>query len=227
MALLKGPDPDFPYLDENERYRFPRPGKTNESIIAVGGNLSPGMLLSAYEQGIFPWYNPEDPVLWQSPDPRFVIFPGKLHVSKSMRKVLKSNEYEIILNKNFEAVIRGCSEVDRPGQGGTWITEDIIGAYLALHRLGYAVCAESWKDGELAGGCYGVLLGRVFCGESMFAKQPNASKAAFITLAEKLFFSGLAFIDCQVPTRHLRSLGGEEVPRAEFLRLLAEALKTP
>jgi leucyl/phenylalanyl-tRNA--protein transferase len=223
---MSGPDPDFPYLTENDRFRFPDPAKSSEDIIAVGGNLSPGMLLSAYEQGIFPWYNPKDPILWQSPDPRFVIFPGELHVSKSMRKILKSNEYEVSLGKNFEGVIRGCSEIDRPGQGGTWISEDIISAYCELQRLGYAVSAESWKDGELAGGCYGVLLGKVFCGESMFAKQPNASKAAFITLAETLFDAGLDFIDCQVPTRHLASLGGQELPREDFLCLLAEALGT-
>ncbi|MDR1390224.1 MAG: leucyl/phenylalanyl-tRNA--protein transferase [Treponema sp.] len=221
---MRGPDPDFPYLGENDRYRFPDPAKAEDSIIAVGGNLSPGMLLSAYEQGIFPWYNAEDPVLWQSPDPRFLLFPGKLHVSRSMQKTLRGGRYRISFNENFEGVIRGCSEIDRPGQGGTWISEDVISAYLELHGLGYAFSAESSLDGELAGGCYGVLLGRVFCGESMFAKKPDASKAAFISLAEKLFYSGLAFIDCQVPTPHLRSLGAEEVPRTEFLRLLAAAL---
>jgi leucyl/phenylalanyl-tRNA--protein transferase len=178
------------------------------------------MLLSAYEQGIFPWYNPEDPILWQSPDPRFVIFPDKLHISSSMHRVFKRGDFEISVDKNFEGVIRGCSEIDRPGQGGTWITNDIIEAYTELHRLGWAHSVESSRDGELAGGCYGILLGKVFCGESMFARKSNASKAAFLTLARYLFSRGVKFIDCQVPTDHLRSLGGEEMSRRDFIRLL-------
>jgi leucyl/phenylalanyl-tRNA--protein transferase len=215
-----GPDPDFPYFGENERYTFPDPDTVPGSIIAVGGNLSPGMLLSAYEQGIFPWYNPEDPILWQSPDPRFVIFPETLHVSASMRKLLRQNRFEISFNRDFAGVIRGCAEAERPGQDGTWITEDIIAGYTELHRLGYVHSAESRRDGELVGGCYGVRVGRVFCGESMFAKAPNASKAAFLSLAQRLFEEQVLFIDCQVPTDHLRSLGGREMSRHDFLRLL-------
>jgi leucyl/phenylalanyl-tRNA--protein transferase len=193
-------------------------------MVAVGGNLSPGMLLSAYEQGIFPWYNPEDPLLWQSPDPRFLLFPEKLHVSASMGRVFARGDFEFALDRDFDAVIRGCAGAERPGQQGTWITEDIITAYGELHRLGWAHSAESYAGGKLAGGCYGIRLGRVFFGESMFARVSNASKAAFLRLAALLFDQGLAFIDCQVPTDHLASLGGEEQDRGSFLRLLRSTL---
>jgi leucyl/phenylalanyl-tRNA--protein transferase len=220
----RGPDPGFPRLGEYDFYAFPDPADCDGNIVAVGGNLSPGMLLSAYGQGIFPWYNPEDPLLWQSPDPRFVIYPEKLRVSASMRKILRREEYEISFDRNFAAVIKGCADVERPGQNGTWITTDIIEAYTELHRLGWAHSAEAWRDGELAGGCYGIRLGAVFFGESMFAKKPNASKAAFLTLARFLFADGAAFIDCQVPTDHLRSLGGEEISRGDFLALLKTTL---
>jgi leucyl/phenylalanyl-tRNA--protein transferase len=218
--LRPGPDPDFPYLGEYERFAFPDPLQIKGSIIAVGGNLSPGMLLSAYEQGIFPWYNPEDPLLWQSPDPRCVIFPEKLHISHSMQKVLKNDVYKIAFDLDFASVISNCGEVPRPGQNGTWITEDIKFAYTELYRLGYAHSAEAYQDGILAGGCYGILLGNTFFGESMFSKKPNASKAAFLSLARYLFACGAVFIDCQVPTAHLLSLGAEELSRMDFLRLL-------
>jgi leucyl/phenylalanyl-tRNA--protein transferase len=184
------------------------------------------MLLSAYEQGVFPWYNPEDPLIWQSPDPRLVIFPEKLRVSSSMKKLLRQGKFAVTLNRDFPAVIRACASIERPGQDGTWITCDIIAAYTELHRLGWAHSAESWLDGELAGGCYGIRIGRVFFGESMFTRRPNASKAAFLTLARALFADGAAFIDCQIPTAHLRSLGGEEMSRGDFLRLLKEALQS-
>jgi leucyl/phenylalanyl-tRNA--protein transferase len=182
------------------------------------------MLLSAYEQGLFPWYNQEDPVLWQSPDPRFVIFPGKLHVSRSMEKNLRQGVFSFALDRDFAGVIRGCGEIYRSGQGGTWITEDIIAAYLELHKLGWAHSAESYLDGRLVGGCYGVRLGGAFIGESMFALRPNASKAAFLRLAQILFADGIAFIDCQVHTEHLESLGGEAISRKAYLKLLEGAL---
>jgi leucyl/phenylalanyl-tRNA--protein transferase len=221
MSFRPGPDPAFPRLNENDRYPFPPPQTWKGNIIAIGGNLSPGMLLSAYEQGLFPWYNPaEDPLLWQSPDPRMVIFPQDLHISRSMRKIFVNNIYKITFNADFAGVIAGCSKVERPGQGGTWINADIIEAYTELHHLGRAISAEAYLDGELAGGCYGIRLGRVFCGESMFAQKPNASKAAFLSLAQRLFADGVAFIDCQVPSKHLRSLGGREISRAEFLALM-------
>jgi len=215
-----GPDPDFPRYEETDHFQFSNPKKWDDDIIAVGGNLSPGMLLSAYEQGIFPWYNPGDPVIWQSPDPRCVIYPEKLHVSSSMRKILNNRIFNITFNEDFTGVINGCAEVYRPGQGGTWISDDIIEAYTELHRLGWVHSAEAWQDGFLVGGCYGILMGKVFVGESMFAKRSNASKAAFLTLAEKLFRNGLALVDCQVPTVHLMSLGGEELSRKDYLALL-------
>jgi leucyl/phenylalanyl-tRNA--protein transferase len=220
--MRPGPDPDFPYLTEGERFSFPSPEKARKDIVAFGGNLSPGMLLSAYEQGIFPWYNPGDPVIWQSPDPRFVILPGNLHISSSMKRVLKRGDFEITLDRDFEGVIRSCADIDRPGQGGTWITPDMIEAYIRLHRLGFAHSAESYVGGRLAGGCYGVELGRAFFGESMFSREDNASKAAFLTLAQRLFSGATAFIDCQVYTRHLESLGGIEMKRSAYLRLLRE-----
>ncbi|MDR3140017.1 MAG: leucyl/phenylalanyl-tRNA--protein transferase [Treponema sp.] len=228
--LRSGPDPDFPYLTEQMRFSFPPPERSPESIVAVGGNLSPGMLLSAYEQGIFPWFNSGDPIIWQSPNPRFVIFPEKLHVSRSMRKVLRQKQFEVTLDRDFPGVISGCAKIYRPGQceqgpAGTWITPDIIEAYTELHNLGWAHSAESYRDGKLAGGCYGLRLGRVFFGESMFAREPNASKAAFLTLAALLFADGVAFIDCQIPSDHLRCLGGEEMERKDFLALLKETLK--
>ena len=223
MNYQEGPDPKFPYLDQHQRFFFPDPLYAEGNIVAVGGNLSPGMLLSAYEQGIFPWYNPGDPVLWQSPDPRCLIFPHTLHISRSMQKILKQGKFTITINRDFDKIIRACSEMYRPGQGGTWISEDIIAGYCELNRLGYALSAESYLDGKLAGGCYGVLLGNVFCGESMFTKIPNAAKAAFLTLAQYLFFElKVRFIDCQVPTDHLISLGGVELGREEFLSLLRE-----
>jgi len=215
-----GPDPDFPRLEPTAYFQFPDPNECEDNIVGVGGNLSPGMLLSAYEQGIFPWYGPEDPLLWQSPDPRCVIFPEKLHVSSSMRKILTADTFKITYDENFDGVIKGCAEKIRPGQNGTWITKDIIEAYTELHQLGFAHSAEAWQEGTLVGGCYGLLLGKVFCGESMFANVPNASKAAFLNFAEKLFAEGTAFIDCQIPTRHLISLGGEEMSRSDFLELL-------
>ena len=218
--MKAGIDPDFPYLNETDYFDFGDPEKWDHDIIAYGGNLSPGMLLSAYEQGIFPWYGPEDPVLWQSPDPRCLIFPDKLNISRSMRKIMKTHEFDITFDRDFHGVIKGCAETVRPRQGGTWISNDIINAYNELHRLGFAHSGEAWQDGELAGGFYGVLMGRVFIGESMFSKKSNASKAAFLTAAEIFFESGLAFIDCQVPTVHLFSLGGEEMSRKNFLELL-------
>jgi len=218
--FIAGPDPAFPYLDETTNFSFPDPDTWDDNIISIGGNLSPGMLLSAYEQGIFPWYNPGDPLLWQSPDPRGVIFPDRLHISSSMLKILKQGVFEITYDKDFEGVIRGCSETFRPNQNGTWISDDIIKAYMELHRLGWTHSAEAWQDGELVGGCYGALLGKCFIGESMFSRKPNASKAAFLSLAVTLFEHGVGFIDCQVPTNHLISLGAESMARNDFLELL-------
>jgi len=220
FSFKPGPDPDFPYLNETVNYFFSDPKEWDGDIVSIGGNLSPGMLLSAYEQGIFPWYNPEDPLIWQSPDPRCVIFPEKLHISSSMKKIFKNNEYEITFDKDFFGVMTGCKEIFRPNQGGTWLSDYIIESYMEIYKMGWAHSAESWKDGELAGGCYGVLMGKYFVGESMFSRKKNASKAAFLSFAKMLFEKGIEVIDCQVPTDHLQSLGGEPMSRSDFLKLL-------
>jgi len=159
---------DFPYLTEDMVFPFPSPSSADEQgVVCSGGNLSPGLLLSAYRQGIFPWFNDDDPILWWSPDPRFVLFPDELHVSQTMRKLLRKQKYELALDRDFPAVIRACSSSPRSGQNGTWITEDMTQAYIELHRLGYAHSVEARRDGELVGGLYGVALGSLFCGESM------------------------------------------------------------
>jgi leucyl/phenylalanyl-tRNA--protein transferase len=221
-----GPDPDFPFLTENQRFKFPPPEKAkHHSVVAWGGNLSPGMLLSAYEQGLFPWYGKDDPVIWHCPDPRFVVFPEKLHVSRTMQKILRQNVFTVTFDKDFPGVINSCSQVKRPGQNSTWITPDIIEAYTELHRLGWAHSVEAYLEGELAGGCYGVLIGKVFFGESMFHLKPNASKAAFITFARMLFEKGIRLIDCQQQTAHLGSLGAEDISRTKFIALLRDAIK--
>lgn len=226
QAVRPGPDPDFPRLDERGRFSFPDPETSDSGIVALGGNLSPGMLLSAYEQGIFPWFGPDDPILWQSPDPRFIILPETLHISSSMRRILKKDHFSFSLDTNFEAVIQNCSSIRRPGQDGTWITDDMIKAYTELHRLGWAHSSEAYLNGELAGGCYGIRLGDAFFGESMFSLKPNASKAAFLVLAKTMFSDNLRMIDCQVYTDHLESLGGFEITRREYLSRLINTLSS-
>ena len=227
MPFYNGVDPDFPYLDENERFAFPKPGMSpNKSLIAWGGNLSPGMLLSAYEQGLFPWYSEGEPIIWHSPDPRYVIFPEDLHISSSMKKIIKKGEFTVTFDRNFPAIIRACAEIFRPDQGATWITEDMINAYIEIHNLGWAHSSEAWKDGELVGGCYGLRLGNIFFGESMFSLKPNASKTAFLKLASFLFEDNVSLIDCQTHTYHLQNLGAREIPRDLYLALLGEHIKT-
>ncbi|MDR0551783.1 MAG: leucyl/phenylalanyl-tRNA--protein transferase [Spirochaetaceae bacterium] len=212
-----GVDPDFPYLSEFERFRFPDPARIKGDIIAVGGNLSPGMLLSAYENGIFPWFNDDEPVVWQSPDPRFVLRPHNLHIPKSTEKILRRGIFNVRYNTAFEEVIQACAAVKREGQDGTWINPDMIAAYTDMRKLGYAYSAEAWREGKLAGGCYGLLLPPVFFGESMFTREDNASKIAFVSLARILFERGVRLIDCQVYTEHLARFGAVEIPRSEFL----------
>ncbi len=219
---------DFPWLDEHERFSFPDPrGAHGDGIVGVGGNLSPGMLISAYRQGIFPWFSEGEPVLWWSPDPRFVVFPDSLHVSRSMRKVLRQRRFEFTIDRCFEAVVESCASVERTHEDGTWITEDMQRAYKRLHEAGFAHSVETWRGGELVGGLYGVSFGRAFFGESMFSRVTNASKGAFILLSRLLFNCGFRFIDAQVYTPHLEQLGAVEVPRTEFLDQLAEALQSP
>ena len=190
-----------------------------DGLLAIGGDLSPDRLLLAYKQGIFPWYE-GDYILWWSPDPRFVLFPDELKVSKSMKTLLKKNAFDFTVNKGFEKVIRQCKNINRPGQKGTWITDEVERAYLRMHQLGFAVSAETWKDGILVGGAYGLRLGKIFFGESMFSKIPNASKYAFIKLVENLKQEGVELIDCQVYTEHLESLGAKMITRNEFIRTL-------
>ncbi len=218
---------DFPYLTEQERISFPNPDAgTPDGIVASGANLSPGVLLSAYEQGIFPWFGEDDPLLWWSPDPRFVLFPLELHVPRRLARRLRAGEFQLSFDTSFAEVIRRCSEVPRPGQEGTWITTEMVDGYIKLHELGYAHSIEAWRSGELAGGLYGVSLGRAFFGESMFAKQADASKVAFVSLVRYLGSLGFTLVDCQVYTDHLDRFGAREIPRAEFLSVLAKALSS-
>ena len=202
--------PNMPFPDVSEA--------SEEGLLAVGGDLSTERLLEAYKQGIFPWFSANEPILWWSPDPRFVLFPHKLKVSKSMRQVLNHQDFSITVNQDFKSVITACSKIKRNGQDDTWITNSMITAYLKLYELGFAKSVEVWQDKQLVGGLYGVDLGNgVFCGESMFATVSNASKAGFITFVKN---SNYKLIDCQVYTNHLKSLGAEEIPRSEFIKYL-------
>ena len=187
-------------------------------MLAVGGDLSSERLIHAYSKGIFPWFEDDEPLLWWSPDPRFVLFPENLKISKSMKQILRKNMFEVTVNKDFKSVIEHCSIAKREGQDGTWITDQMTKAYTKLHQLGYAKSVEVWQNNELVGGLYGVDLGnKVFCGESMFTKVSNASKVGFITFVQN---SNYKLIDCQVHTKHLESLGAGSIPRTEFLRFL-------
>lgn len=196
-------------------------------LVAVGGDLRPQRLLDAYRSGIFPWYEDGLPILWHSPDPRMVLLASDLRINRSLRKRLKRGTYEIRLDTAFERVIHHCASVPRDGQAGTWITQEMVDAYQRLHRLGFAHSAEAWHDGELVGGLYGVCIGDVFCGESMFAIEPDASKCAFVWLVRQLQAWGIPVIDCQVYTEHLAGFGATEWPRGEFLTLLRELVKAP
>ncbi len=198
---------------------FPEVSKASkEGILAVGGDLSIERLLEAYKNGIFPWFEEDEPILWWSPDPRFVLLPEKLKVSKSMRQVMRNSDFRITVNKDFEAVIDNCSKIKRTGQNGTWITNELKEAYIKLHELGFAKSVEVWLDNKLVGGLYGVDLNNgVFCGESMFSKTSNASKVGFVSFVQNTNYK---LIDCQVYTNHLESLGAEDIPRNEFLKYL-------
>lgn len=205
---------------------FPPPEAAGpDGLVAVGGDLSPERLMLAYRSGIFPWFNDDSPILWWSPDPRMVLFPEHLKVSKSMRKILERGDFTITRNRSFPEVIRACARIRRKGEQGTWITRQMEMAYTRLHRLGHAVSYEAWQGDSLVGGLYGVDLGGIFCGESMFSRVPNASKAAFIHMVRDLAGKGYALIDCQVYTAHLASLGAERIPRRQFLDRLRDAIK--
>ena len=205
-----------------ERLEFPAVDTANsEGLLAVGGDLSPERLLLAYQKGIFPWFNEDSLILWWSPDPRMVLFPDKIKISKSMRKVLQSDQFRLTKNTCFEKVLLQCATVKRVGQQGTWITNDMRKAYLELHKKGLAKSYEVWENDVLVGGLYGVDLGHIFCGESMFSTSSNASKFAFIHLAQELQEKKYQLIDCQLYTKHLESLGAEEISRKRFIDLLS------
>ncbi|MDD2605188.1 MAG: leucyl/phenylalanyl-tRNA--protein transferase [Desulfobacteraceae bacterium] len=206
---------DFPPVDH----------ALNNGLLAVGGDLSPPRLINAYRRGIFPWYGPGDPILWWSPDPRLVLLPEWLHVPRSLRRVLNQKRFAFSLDRDFEAVIRGCAEARR--DDGTWLVPDMVAAYIKLHQAGYAHSLEVWQQGRLAGGIYGVAMGRCFFGESMFTRIPEASKAGLVMLVRWLARQDFELIDCQVTTEHLLRFGAREIRRGEFLARLAHALRTP
>jgi leucyl/phenylalanyl-tRNA--protein transferase len=209
-------------------HAFPDPALAEpDGLLAVGGDLAPERLLAAYAAGIFPWFDARSPILWWSPDPRLVLEPGSLHVSRSLRRTMRRGAFRVTADTAFERVIRRCAGRDRPGQRGTWITEEMIEAYLRLHRLGFAHSFEAWAGDALAGGLYGVSLGAAFFGESMFADRPDASKVALVRAVEWLSSRGVGLVDCQVRTEHLVSLGAREIPRRAFLARLAAALRAP
>lgn len=217
----------FPLHFLGKRLEFPPVETANEDgLLAVGGDLSPERLLLAYKNGIFPWFNDDALILWWSPDPRMVLFPNKVKMSKSMQKVLRDNNFRLTQNSCFEKVMELCAKVERKGQQGTWITPEMKMAYTDLHKKGFARSYEVWEGDNLVGGLYGVDLGHVFCGESMFSLRSNASKFAFIKMAQELEQKKYRLIDCQVHTDHLESLGAELIPRNRFMEILQGQLRT-
>ena len=214
-------------LNEDDCF-FPPADKANhEGLLAFGGDLSPDRLINAYAHGIFPWYNEDDPILWWSLDPRLVIRPGEMKVSKSLRHTLKTGRFECRIDTNVRAVMEHCASTPREGQEGTWILDEMIEAYCTLHKMGIAHSFETYLDGELVGGLYGVSIGKIFCGESMFHRVSDASKVAFYHLHQFLQVRGFKLIDCQQETNHLQSLGAYAIPRSEYLDILAELVKEP
>lgn len=216
MAVYLLPEePVFPPVDEAEP----------DGLIAVGGDLSAERLIQAYASGIFPWFTEDDDIFWYSPDPRMVMFPDRFKIHQSLSRIIKSNIFSIKFDTEFDQVIRSCAAVPRPGQDGTWISQDFIDAYIALHAIGLAHSVEVFYQEELAGGLYGLSIGSSFFGESMFFRKNNASKVAFHALVNRCRQYGFRFIDCQMETRHLLSLGASLIDRKEYLSLLQESLK--
>jgi len=213
LHLLDPDDPEAPFPPVESAEREP------DGLLAVGGDLHPRRLLNAYRAGIFPWYSDDQPLLWWSPDPRTVLFPERLKVSRSLRKSLRNKPFRVTFDTAFDAVIDACA-APRAGENGTWITHDMATAYRQLHRLGHAHSVEVWLDDKLAGGLYGIAMGRVFFGESMFSRVSEASKVAFVHLIRQLQARGYRLVDCQVYSAHLLTLGAEEIPRREFCQLL-------
>lgn len=218
----------MPVFRLSELPLFPPPELAEAGgLLAVGGDLSPERLVNAYRSGIFPWYSEGEPIWWHSPDPRFVLDPERLHVPRSLAKLLRRRPYEVRLDTAFPEVIRCCATSPRPGQGGTWITRAMVRAYERLHELGVAHSAEAWLDGRLVGGLYGVSLGDVYFGESMFAQEPDASKLAFVVLVRWMHRQGIVLVDSQVRTDHLARFGAEDWPRARYLERLAALVDRP
>ena len=214
----------MPVFQLTDTIAFPDPGLAEEDgLLAVGGDLSTERILHAYAQGIFPWYSDGQPILWWSPDPRMVLIPSEFKCSKRLERERRNPAWTVTVDTHFEDVVNHCARMSRPEQDGTWITKEMCDAYGVLHRKGYAHSVEAWKEGTLAGGLYGVSLGRCFFGESMFSLEPNASKIALAALVDHLLDRGVELIDCQVHTPHLESLGARDIPRDSFLALLEKA----
>jgi leucyl/phenylalanyl-tRNA--protein transferase len=218
----------MPVYQLTEDLIFPSPFlASREGLLAIGGDLSPNRLLLAYSNGIFPWYSEDEPILWWSPDPRLVLYPDELKVSRSLKRIIRQNVFEISMDCAFREVITECARVRLENQQGTWIVEDMLEAYCRLHESGFAHSVEAWHDNQLAGGLYGVSLGRCFFGESMFTRVTNASKVALVALVEHLKPLDLAFIDCQITTGHLTRFGAREISRSRYLDELDAALNAP
>ncbi|ETR73461.1 MAG: Leucyl/phenylalanyl-tRNA--protein transferase [Candidatus Magnetoglobus multicellularis str. Araruama] len=212
-------------LDQNI-FGFPDPNHAErDGLIAFGGDLSPERLLAAYSQGIFPWYSSGEPILWWSPDPRLILYPHKFHISKSLTKTIRKNNYQVTMDQAFDLVVSECANVRKDRGSETWITDEMMKAYHKLFEMGFAHSVETWMDNRLAGGLYGVSLGRMFFGESMFYRKANGSKIALVALVAFARAYEFDLIDCQMDTSHLRSLGAENIPRRDFLQLLEKTLK--
>ncbi len=215
----------MPVYKLTKKLVFPPPERADDDgLLAVGADLSVDRLVLAYSMGIFPWYSDKYPILWWSPDPRLILFPKDLKVSSSLRQTIKKSIFRVTSNVAFEEVIRNCATISRKGEQSTWITKEMIAAYVRLHQAGYAHSVEAWDGDELAGGFYGVMMGRAFFGESMFAKKSDASKVAFATYAAALAEKDFELIDCQVTTDHMKRFGAREIPRADFMKYLKKAL---
>jgi leucyl/phenylalanyl-tRNA--protein transferase len=218
----------MPIFQLSENSSFPPPHfSERDGLLAVGGDLSEKRLLKAYYMGIFPWYSDPDPILWWSPDPRLVLFPDELKVTRRLRRTIRGGRLRITMDTAFEQVIRSCADIPRQHETGTWITPDMSAAYIRLHATGFAHSVEAWAGDRLAGGLYGVAIGRCFFGESMFSRENNASKVAFVHLVAYLRRKKFGLIDCQVTTAHLKNFGAREIPRAEFLKLLEKLREKP
>ena len=216
----------MPVFELPESISFPPAELAEEDgLLAIGGDLTPGRVLTAYSSGIFPWPHDDAPLLWFSPDPRMVLRPSELRVPRRLARTIRQGRFEVTLDTAFEQVIAACAEMPRPGQGGTWITQDMIHAYTELHRLGFAHSAEAWRDGKLVGGIYGISIGAMFCGESMFTRESDASKVALVSLIEQLAAWDFELFDAQLFMEHLVRYGFEEWPRTQYLDVLGEAVQ--